>query len=113
MTDCVFCKIISKDIPAQILYDDENILAFKDLNPVAPVHFLVVPKIHITDTDEINDKNKHLIAEIFKTIPLICRNLGISRGYRIVNNCGERAGQTVTHIHFHILGERDFKWPPG
>ena len=111
--DCIFCRIAAKQIPAKTLYEDENILAFKDLNPVAPVHFLVIPKIHIECADDINEENKNLISQIFKTIPLICKENKISKAYRVVNNCGEKAGQTVSHLHFHVLGGREFKWPPG
>lgn len=111
--DCVFCKIVSKKIPANIVYEDDNILAFNDLSPVAPVHFLVVPKIHIACADDICDKNKHIISEIFNHIPPICRDLGLNKEYRIVNNCGKTAGQTVNHVHFHVLSGREFGWPPG
>ncbi len=110
---CVFCKIISKKISSDVIYEDDNIVAFNDLSPVAPVHFLVIPKIHISSADEICDENKYIISEIFGHIPLICRNLGLNGEYRIVNNCGKMAGQTVNHIHFHVLSGREFGWPPG
>lgn len=111
--DCIFCKIISKQVSSDILYEDDDIIAFKDLNPVSPVHFLVVPKMHIPCADDINSDNVSIISNIFKNIPIICKNSRISGGYRIVNNCGKKALQTVNHIHFHILGGRDFNWPPG
>ncbi len=111
--DCIFCKIVSKDIPAEILYENESVLVFKDLNPVAPIHFLAITKEHISCTNDINSKNKHLIGEIFEVISLICKKKDIPTEYRIVNNCGAKAGQTVPHIHFHILGGRELSWPPG
>lgn len=111
--DCIFCKIVSKEIPADILYENESTIAFRDLSPVAPVHFLVIPKLHISCVDEICDGNKNIISDIFSCIPQICKNLGLHGEYRIVNNCGKSAGQTVNHIHFHVLSGREFSWPPG
>ena len=111
--DCIFCKIVKKEIPSSSVYEDEYILAFKDLNPQAPIHVLVVPKEHITSINEVNKKNADIIAHIFEKIPEITKSLGISDGYRIVSNCGEKAGQSVEHLHFHILGGREMNWPPG
>ena len=111
--DCLFCKIINGDIPSKKVFEDEKVYAFLDISPEAPVHFLIIPKVHISSADQINDQNSHIIAHIFATIPKICKDLGIENGYRIVNNCGEDGGQTVSHLHFHVLGKRNLSWPPG
>ncbi|GFN34709.1 histidine triad nucleotide-binding protein [Tepidimicrobium xylanilyticum] len=114
MSDCIFCKIINKEIPSQIVYEDDEIIAFKDVNPQSPVHILVIPKEHIESLNDINSNHSDLIGNIFITIKNIAEELGIDEeGYRVVNNCGEFGGQTVSHIHFHILGGRKFSWPPG
>ncbi len=110
--DCIFCKIANKEIPADIVYKDEEILAFKDLNPAAKVHVLVIPKHHISSLNDINEENYNVISYIFKCIPKIAKKLGLTNGYRIVNNCGQDGGQTVNHIHFHLLGGESLGWPP-
>lgn len=105
MNDCIFCKIIAGDIPSTKVYEDDDILAFRDINPQAPVHIVVIPKTHICCANKITDENAGIIAKIFTVIPKIAEQEGISdSGYRIINNCGKDAGQTVFHIHFHILG---------
>lgn len=102
---CIFCKIGSKEIPSQTVFENENILAFKDLNPQAPVHILVIPKKHISSINEINNENSLIIAEIFEVINSIVEKEGIrDSGYRVVSNCGEDGCQSVQHLHFHILG---------
>ena len=111
--DCVFCKIAAKKIKSEILYENDNIIAFKDLSPVAPVHFLIIPKLHISCADEINEENKYIVSDIFLNIPKICKKLNLNHEYRIINNCGKSAGQTVSHLHFHVLSGREFIWPPG
>lgn len=111
--DCIFCKIASGEIPSNKLYEDEKVVAFYDLDPQAPVHFLVIPKAHIKSADEINQSNAEVIAHIFTVISKLAKQLGLSKGYRIVNNCGEDGGQTVSHLHFHVLGGRLLAWPPG
>lgn len=111
--DCIFCKIASGEIPSNKLYEDEKVVAFYDLDPQAPVHFLVIPKAHIKSADEINQTNAEVIAHIFTVISKVAKQLGLSKGYRIVNNCGEDGGQTVSHLHFHVLGGRLLAWPPG
>lgn len=110
---CIFCNIVSKKVNANILYEDDKIISFKDANPVAPVHFLIIPKKHILSMDNIDSEDVNIIYNIFKNIPFLCKKLEISGAYRIVNNCGRPAGQTVDHLHFHILGGRELKWPPG
>ena len=112
--DCIFCKIINNEIPSNKIYEDDKVLAFHDISKEAPIHFLVIPKEHIQSANEINSKNADIISHIFVVINKIVKELGIDEsGYRIVNNCGKDGGQTVNHIHFHVLGQRDLKWPPG
>jgi histidine triad (HIT) family protein len=111
--DCLFCRIADKDIPSDLIYEDELVVAFKDINPQAPVHFLVVPKIHIGTLDDISTVQDPLIAHIMRLIPKLVKDQGITNGYRVVNNCGSDGGQTVHHIHFHVLGKREMLWPPG
>ncbi|MGE4282269.1 MAG: histidine triad nucleotide-binding protein [Clostridia bacterium] len=114
MTDCIFCKIAAKQIPSSIVYEDEKVLAFKDINPAAPVHVLIIPKQHFSSVMEINEKNAEIIAHIFTICTKLAADLGVSdKGFRVVNNCGEDGGQTVGHIHFHLLGGRPLAWPPG
>lgn len=100
---CVFCEIIDGKIPSQKVYEDENILAFKDINPVAPVHIIVVPKHHIESMNSITESNSALVAAIFEKIPQIAKSQGID-SYRVISNCGADAGQSVMHLHFHIIG---------
>lgn len=102
--DCIFCSIIKGDIPSTKVYEDDTILAFKDIAPMAKVHIIVIPKAHISCADEITADNSSLVAHIFEKIPQIAKSAGITNGYRIVNNCGPDADQSVQHIHFHILG---------
>lgn len=111
--DCIFCKIANKEIPSNTIYEDDKVIAFYDLAPQAPVHFLVIPKNHIKCADELNESNADVIAHIFTVIAKIAKELNLSNGYRIVNNCGEDGGQTVGHLHFHVLGGRLLAWPPG
>ena len=114
MEDCIFCKIINGDIPSKKIYEDDKVYAFNDINPEAPVHFLVIPKEHIRSVNDINENNADIIAHIFKVINKLVVELGVAeKGYRIVNNCGEDGGQTVKHLHFHVLGGRSLQWPPG
>ena len=101
---CLFCKIIAGDIPSTKVYEDETVYAFRDINPQAPTHVLVVPKTHIEDCNGITAENSALIAHIFEVIPQIAAAEGLANGYRVVSNCGDDAGQTVHHLHFHILG---------
>ena len=102
--DCLFCAIINGDIPCSKVYEDENMLAFKDINPQAPVHVLVIPKKHISSADEIDSSNSNSVAAIFEKIPVIAKTAGADNGYRIISNCGPDACQSVHHLHFHILG---------
>lgn len=102
--DCIFCKIINGEIPSKKIYEDDKILAFHDISPATPVHFLVVPKTHIESANQIDSSNSQIIAYIFENIPKIAKELGLENGYRIINNCGTDGGQTVKHLHFHVLG---------
>ena len=111
--DCIFCKIINGDIPSKTIYEDDMIKAFHDIEPQAPVHIIIVPKKHIESANAINPDNSGYVAAIFEKIPEIAKSQGLSDGFRIVNNCGAPAGQTVHHIHFHLMGGRDFTWPAG
>lgn len=111
--DCVFCKIISGDIPSSKVYEDEWVVAFKDLEPQALVHVLIVPKEHIASAAEITAENSFLIAKVFEAAAKIAKEMDLKDGFRIVNNCGEKAGQTVMHIHFHMMAGREFTWPAG
>ena len=105
MEDCIFCKIVKGEIPSSKVYEDEDILAFKDINPVTPVHILVIPKKHIESLNNIEPEDEKLLGKIFLTIKQIANEQGIAeKGYRVVNNCGEDGGQEVKHLHFHILG---------
>jgi len=114
MEDCLFCKIINGDIPSECVYQDDYVYAFKDIDPVAPVHVLIVPKQHIASANEITAENSIVVSKIFEAAAIIAKENGLdANGYRIVNNCGELAGQTVMHLHFHLIGGRDLSWPPG
>ena len=102
--DCIFCKIIKGDIPSTKVYEDELVYAFRDINPQAPTHILVIPKAHIESVNGITAENSNVVAHIFEVIPQIAKAEGLDGGYRVVSNCGSDAGQTVFHLHFHILG---------
>ena len=104
MSDCLFCKIIAGDIPSTKVYEDETVYAFRDIAPQAPTHILVVPKAHIESCNGITADNSAVVAHIFEVIPQIAKAEGLENGYRVVSNCGDDAGQTVHHLHFHILG---------
>ncbi|MGI6713308.1 MAG: histidine triad nucleotide-binding protein [Bacillota bacterium] len=107
MSDCVFCKIVNKEIPAQIVYEDEEIMAFKDIHPLAPIHILFIPKKHISDISQIQSDDAGLIGRIHIAAVQVARELGIeSNGFRLVNNCRSHGGQEVYHLHFHLLGGR-------
>lgn len=111
--DCVFCKIVSGEIPSKKAYEDDKVLAFFDLEPQAPVHILIIPKKHIESVDRVNSQNSQIIGYIFEIAAKLAKEFGLSKGYRIVANCGEDGGQTVGHLHFHLLGGRFMQWPPG
>lgn len=112
--DCLFCKIINGEIPSNKVYEDERVYAFYDISPAAPVHVLIVPKEHIPSANALTAENASVVGHIFRVAAELAKKLGIAEnGYRIVNNCGEDGGQTVLHLHFHLLGGRSLAWPPG
>jgi len=112
MAECVFCKIINKEMPADIVYQDEEILAFKDINPVAPVHILIIPKKHIPSVNHMELQDKELIGKLFLVAQKIARDQGVAeKGYRLAFNIGEDAGQTVNHLHLHLIGGKKLNWP--
>ncbi len=112
--NCIFCKIADEKVPAKIIYKDDQAIAFEDINPQAPVHVLVIPRKHISTVLEIEDTDKGLLGHLFDVANIIAGQRGIDqKGFRLVLNCNEDAGQTVFHIHLHLLGGRIMKWPPG
>jgi histidine triad (HIT) family protein len=112
--NCVFCKIISGDIPCVKIYENDLLLSFRDISPEAPQHVLIIPKKHIDNINELEAADGNIISEVYLAAKNIAKILGIHEtGYRIITNCGEDGGQTVKHIHFHLLGGRQMKWPPG
>ena len=114
MENCLFCKIIDKSISSEIVYENDSVLAFNDINPQAPVHILIIPKIHIATLNDLNEDHERLLGELVLTAGALAKQLGISEaGYRTNFNCNEAGGQTVYHIHLHLLGGRSFSWPPG
>ncbi|MDO4393457.1 MAG: histidine triad nucleotide-binding protein [Bacillota bacterium] len=113
MSDCLFCKIVEGEIPSDKVYEDDRILAFRDLEPQAPVHVLIIPKKHIASLDDVNEEDSEILGYIMCKVKDIAADLGLENGYRLVNNCGEDGLQTVKHIHFHLLGKRKMIWPPG
>lgn len=105
MENCIFCKIINKEIPATVVYEDDKVIAFKDIQPAAPVHVLIVPKEHIASVNEIDDNNAVVLIAIHKAAQKVAQQLGIAeKGFRLINNCGPDAGQTVLHLHYHLIG---------
>lgn len=106
MSNCLFCKIVAGEIPSTKVYEDETVLAFRDIAPQTPTHILVIPKAHIASVAEINADNSGVVAHIFEVIAKVAEAEGLADGYRVVSNCGDHAGQTVHHLHFHILGGR-------
>ncbi len=111
--DCLFCKIAAGEIPSKKVYEDEQVYAFYDIDPQAPVHVLLIPKTHIASAAEITAQNSAVVAHIFEVAARIAKELGLDDGFRIVSNCGDSAGQTVKHLHFHLMGGRTFTWPAG
>ena len=102
--DCLFCKIISGEIPSAKVYENEYVYAFRDINPQAPVHVLVIPRTHITSVDEASSENASILAEVLKAIPEVAKICGLTKGYRVISNVGEHGCQSVRHLHFHLLG---------
>ena len=114
MTDCLYCKIIRREIPSTIVYEDQRVIAFRDINPQAPTHVLVIPRRHIASLNELSVEDDQLLGEVVRRASLIAKDLGLSAtGFRTVFNTGRDAGQTIFHIHLHLLGGRAIGWPPG
>lgn len=112
--DCLFCKIIAGEIPSTKVYEDETVYAFLDIEPQAPVHIIIVPKEHIASANELTDNNSAVVGHIFAVAAKLAKEQGFAeKGFRLVNNCGEDGGQTVGHLHFHLLAGRNLGWPPG
>lgn len=109
----IFKRIIDGEIPANIVHEDEHCLAFHDISPQAPVHVLVIPKKEIRSIDDLNEEDQLLVGHLMLTIQKLAQQLEVANGYRVISNCGARAGQTVDHLHFHLMGGRDLQWPPG
>lgn len=114
MVDCIFCKIAAGEIPSEVVYQDESMMIFKDINPQAPVHLIIIPKKHIASVDDLTNDDAILIGKIFLQMKEIVKEYSrLDRGYRIICNTGKESGQTVFHIHFHLIGGRHMGWPPG
>jgi diadenosine tetraphosphate (Ap4A) HIT family hydrolase len=113
LDNCVFCKIVRRELPSDIIYEDDKILAFHDLDPKAPVHALIIPKEHIASMDELGEDHEGIAGWLLVKVRDIAASLGLENGYRLVNNCGADGMQTVNHLHFHLLGKRKMLWPPG
>jgi len=111
--DCLFCKVAAGEIPSKKAYEDDQILAFYDISPQAPVHVLLIPKAHVGGADEVTGDNSAVVARIFEVAAILAREFGLDEGYRIVTNIGEHGQQSVRHLHFHLLGGRAMSWPPG
>ena len=112
-SDCLFCKIVEGQIPADKVHEDDDVIAFRDINPQAPVHLLVVPRRHIASLNDASSEDQALLGRILLAARNLAQKEGVGSGYRVVNNCGESAGQSVFHVHFHVLGGRALTWPPG
>ena len=113
MSECLFCKIAGKELDSDVLYESETLLAFRDVNPVAPSHVLLIPKRHIASADELGLVDGELLGEVFETIASLAAREGLGEGYRVVTNVGRDGGQAVDHLHFHLMGGRHMSWPPG
>lgn len=111
--DCLFCKIAAGEIPSKKAYEDEKVFAFYDIDPQAPVHILVIPKEHIQSVSQITPENQEIVGHIFTVIAKLAWELNLEDGYRVVSNVGQQGGQSVPHLHFHLLGGRNLGWPPG
>ena len=111
--DCLFCKIIAGEIPCAKVYENEYVYAFRDIAPQAPVHVLIVPKVHLCSADEINGENSLYVAKIFEAVPEIAKAEGLGEGYRVITNCGKHACQSVSHLHFHVLGGKQLEGQMG
>jgi histidine triad (HIT) family protein len=112
-SDCLFCRIVSKDVPAQVVLDRDDVLAFRDVNPQAPTHILVIHKQHLASLEAVEDRHAQLLASLVEAVNEVAREDSVAGAYRLVTNIGRGAGQSVDHLHLHVLGGRGFAWPPG
>ncbi|HBX22828.1 MAG TPA: histidine triad nucleotide-binding protein [Desulfotomaculum sp.] len=114
MQDCIFCKIVKKEIPAEIVYENDDVLVFKDIKPASPIHLLLIPKKHIPTFFDLQPEDSKIIGEVQRAAATVARDMGLTKqGFRLVSNCMEDAGQLVFHIHYHMLAGRPLQWPPG
>lgn len=113
MENCLFCKIANKEIGSMVVYEDEELMAFKDIDPKAPLHLLIIPKAHIDSAQQLSEENGPMLGRVFALAARLCQQEGYSNGYRLVTNVGEEGGQSVQHLHFHLLAGRQMAWPPG
>lgn len=115
MNECIFCKIAQKELSSEVVFENEHVIAFRDVAPIAPIHILVIPHQHVKSLNELDaDQRKTILPEIFECIDFLVKKEGLREaGYRVVNNCGENGGQTVDHLHFHLIAGREMQWPPG
>ena len=113
MADCLFCKIVAKEIPAEVVHESSEVIAFKDINPAAPTHVLVIPKRHVASAADLGAEDAEMLADVFGSIASIAQQAGLDGGWRVATNVGADAGQSVHHLHFHLLGGRSMAWPPG
>jgi histidine triad (HIT) family protein len=111
--DCLFCRIAAKEVPSDLVHEDEDVVAFRDINPRAPTHVLIIPRRHIPDAHALTDADGDVLARLFGVARIVADEAGLANGYRIVTNVGPEAGQSVFHLHFHLLGGRTMSWPPG
>lgn len=112
MEGCLFCKIVRREIPATIVFEDDQAIAFRDLRPVAPTHVLIIPRTHIASIDEVQPEHEALMGHLYRVAAEVARADGLERGYRVVMNCGPEAGQSVFHVHLHLVGGKPLGWPP-
>ncbi|MCL6478662.1 MAG: histidine triad nucleotide-binding protein [Peptococcaceae bacterium] len=113
MQDCIFCKIVNREIPADIVYENDTVLVFKDIKPAAPVHLLLIPKKHIPTFFDLKKEDAGLLGDLHLAAGEVARDMGLEKGFRLVSNCNEDAGQLVFHIHYHLMAGRTLRWPPG
>ena len=111
--DCLFCRIVAGEIPSDLVHQDDDVIAFRDIAPRAPTHVLVIPRRHIADAHSLTDADAPVLAKLFAAVRKVAEDAGLERGYRVVTNVGPESGQTVFHLHFHVLGGRPMAWPPG
>lgn len=111
--DCLFCRIVAGEVPSDRVYEDDEVIAFRDINPRAPTHVLVIPRRHVPDVHALTDADGELLARLFGAVRRIADDAGLGQGYRVVTNVGPEAGQSVFHLHLHLLGGRSMSWPPG